>query len=122
MARPAIHSQFNSTADTITWRGSAATSTAPPSKVVRDLQERSILVVGPRFEIPLQLSVKRLADGLVLVTHARMKVYGTGETEEEAIADFVEMLHDHLAELTESEDELGLGLRRELDYLRTIVK
>jgi hypothetical protein len=122
MALPIVPSQFSTTALTMAFDRSAANSTAPPSKIVPDPQERSILVVGPKFEIPLQLSVKQLADGLVLVTHATIKVYGTGETEEKAVVDFIEMLDDHLGELTDSEDELGPGLRRELDTLRTIVK
>ena len=122
MALPIIPSQFNTTVHTMIWSGSAATTTVPPSKVVHDPQERSILVVGSRFEIPLQLSVKQLANDLILVAHSSIKVYGTGETEQEAVIDFIEMLDDHLDELTDSEDELGPGLRRELDYLRTIVK
>ena len=67
------------------------------------------------------LNVEPTEEGLWLASNPRIYTYGSGETSEEAVSDFLNMLSDLYQELLDSEEVLAPHLKQELDYLKTLI-
>lgn len=59
--------------------------------------------------------------GELVVFESQLNIYGVGETEEEAVGDFVSMLVDLFKELIDSEDILSHHLHQQLKTIRAIL-
>lgn len=76
---------------------------------------------GRYLKQPIILSVEWVDEGYWLATNAEILTHGAGDTVNEAVAEFRSMLVDLFLELTDSEDSLGDNLKRQLEYLRTVL-
>jgi len=57
----------------------------------------------------------------IVVYEANLNLYGVGNNVNDAVNEFVSMLVDMFEELVETEGILSYQLRRQLDYLRSII-
>ena len=90
-------------------------SSAPNEVAYKPLQQ--IRVSGGRLLRPLILTVEETEDGQTVVADELLSSYGVGDTVEEAVDEFLEMLFDYYSELHQSRDELSRFLLRQLRVL-----
>ena len=101
-----------------------ARGTAPAWLDLRVPPRDEWLLVFPPGRVlkrPLRLVIKKTADGRWLATNSAIMTHGVGDTPEAAARDYQSMVVDLYAELIESESILAPHLRRELEYLRTVL-
>lgn len=90
------------------------------------------VVVLPKFFLSrIEFTNYRLLQGMWLsietsgsefvVSEPDLSLYGVGATIGEAIDEFVGMLIDLYDELSDSENVLSCSLRRQLEYLRSVI-
>lgn len=76
---------------------------------------------GKQLMRPLKV---RLAydDGEIIVSEPRFHIHAVGATRVEALTEFKRILSEELDDLTADEEELGLRLKAELQYLRDLIR
>ncbi len=67
------------------------------------------------------LDVEPTRDGRWLATNAAIATHGVGDTPDEAVLDFEEMMFGLFRELVRSEEVLAPHLQRQLEYLRSVL-
>ncbi len=70
----------------------------------------------------LLLNVKHTETGKILISEGSTNVYGVGDTLDEAVEDFSNMLFDIFEELQESESVLSRPLKDQLSFLSAILR
>lgn len=70
---------------------------------------------------PIGVIVELTKSGQWVAYHPVIRTHGYGRSDVEAVKDFHYMMIGLFLELVDSEDELALHLRKELDYLREII-
>ena len=78
---------------------------------------QQIRVFGGPLLQPLILEVEEVDNGQTLVADDLLSTYGVGDTVDEAVAEFLEMLLEYRHELHESRAELSRELRLQLRIL-----
>lgn len=88
----------------------------PVSYVLRQIEDDRYRLAK---KVPLRVDVSET--GQFVVHHARLNVYGAGETIEQAVNEFASMLVDLFEELQESEKVLAAPLHQQLTILRSML-
>lgn len=70
---------------------------------------------------PLAVSAKLTSGNYWLITSYGIMVHGAGETQGEAIEDFISMITDLYLELLQSRDQLAPHLQEELEHLKNVI-
>jgi hypothetical protein len=91
-----------------------------PSHVKNMYYLRDIDTPGYKLLRGVVLNVEMDSDDIV-VYESNLNLYGVGNSVSDAVNEFVSMLVDIFEELVETEDILSYQLRKQLDYLRSIV-
>lgn len=81
----------------------------------------SSLPDGKWLICPLVVQIQR-ENGEVLVSEPHFYMHAVGSTVAEAIAEFKRILVDELEQLDHDEKKLGPHLKRQLQYLRSIIR
>lgn len=81
----------------------------------------SLPLVEYELKHHLLLNVKHTETGKILISEGSTNVYGVGDTVNEAVEDFSEMLFDIFEELRESESVLSRPLKNQLNFLSSIL-
>lgn len=73
------------------------------------------------FKIPIELTAEQTQEGYWIVTNPQIMTHGVGDTCEQSIDDFKEMLFDYFKELVGTKEVLAPNLKNQLNYLRSIL-
>ena len=73
------------------------------------------------FKAPIELTAEQTQEGYWIVTNPQIMTHGMGDTCEQGVDDFKDMLFDYFKELVESETVLAPHLENQLNYLRSIL-
>ncbi len=76
---------------------------------------------GRQLTRPLDVKIA-YDDGEVVVSEPRFHIHAVGPTIAQASAEFRRLLSEELDDLTADEEELGPGLKAELQYLRDLIR
>jgi predicted RNase H-like HicB family nuclease len=74
-----------------------------------------------QYKEALTVYIEQLEDGSFVARNPSIMTHGVGDTCEDALSDYQEMLIDYFKSLVESENILASHLCRQLEFLRTIL-
>ena len=87
----------------------------PTCKILFFDRDKNIL------KAPIELTAEQTQEEYWIITNPQIMTYGIGDTCEQGVDDFKEMLFDYFKELVESEEVLAPNLENQLKYLISIL-
>ncbi|MBE3116481.1 hypothetical protein IMZ68_04685 [Candidatus Bathyarchaeota archaeon] len=73
------------------------------------------------FKNPIDLIAEQVPEGYWIVTNSQIMTHGVGDTCDQGVSDFIDMLFDYFKELLETEAALAPNLQNQLNYLRAVL-